>query len=132
MRSSPGRGSWGPVEPLVAANPGLATRFPWARTGPCGPNCTGMGRSALGARRSVVEVCDMAPHDSTVLDLTDEQGLLAADYVEYHPDGVRALLAALNLKPSGAAEVEEVQIFDLAVYRATGDRRLATLFGSAR
>ena len=35
----------------------------------------------------------MAPHDATVLDLTDEQKLLTEDYVEYHPDGVRALLA---------------------------------------
>lgn len=74
----------------------------------------------------------MAPHDSSILDLTDEQGLLAADYAEYHPEGVRALLAALNLKPVGRVDLTEAEIFDLAVYRATGDRRLATLFGSAR
>lgn len=74
----------------------------------------------------------MATHDD-VLDLTDETALLAKDRAEYDLRGVRALLAALNLKPVSGPMVDAVPgaVFDLAVYRATGDRRLATLFGTA-
>jgi hypothetical protein len=72
----------------------------------------------------------MAPHD--LLDLTDEPALLARDRVEYDRDGVRSLLCALQLKPvGGSAGVQHrSEVFDLAVYRATGDRRLASLFGA--
>ena len=78
-----------------------------------------------------------------VLDLTDEQGLLAEDRVTYDPEGVRRLLAALNLKPTVAPapvpaviDAREIvagqaSVFDLAVYRATGDRHLASIFSSA-
>ncbi len=77
----------------------------------------------------------MASHD--LLDLTDEPGLLAQDRVEYDPRGVRQLLSALQLKPVGGSPrkvsdgPDAGAVFDLAVFRATGDRRLATLFGTA-
>lgn len=76
-----------------------------------------------------------ASHD--ILDLTDEATLLAASCDEgpigYDPTGVRALLSALQLKPVSGPMVDlpRGDVFDLAVYRATGDRRLATLFGTA-
>lgn len=84
----------------------------------------------------------MAPHGSShpVLDLTDEAALLAADRARVSdrvavedPDGVRALLSALNLKPvtGPMLDAPKGDVFDLAVYRATGDRRLACLFGTA-
>lgn len=68
------------------------------------------------------------------VDLRDEPGLLAADRAEYDIDGVRALLAAINLQPLGApsTEVEEGEVVDLAVFRATGSRSLARIFGSTR
>ncbi|MEZ5165861.1 MAG: hypothetical protein R2695_04970 [Acidimicrobiales bacterium] len=68
-----------------------------------------------------------------ILDLTDEAALLSADRVELDPRGVRALLSALQLKPVGgpALDAPRGDVFDLAVYRATGDRRLAALFGTA-
>lgn len=71
--------------------------------------------------------------ESRLLDLTDEAGLLARDRATYDPDGVRALLAELNLKPVSGPALDAPcgQVFDLAVYRATGDRRLASLFGTA-
>ncbi|MEM7143236.1 MAG: hypothetical protein AAF548_19600 [Actinomycetota bacterium] len=78
----------------------------------------------------------MAPH-TDILDLTDEAALAADepafDLARYDPRGVRALLSALQLKPvSGPmVDVPKGNVFDLAVYRATGDRRLATLFGTA-
>jgi hypothetical protein len=77
----------------------------------------------------------MASHD--VLDLTDEPRLLAEDRAEYDPRGVRQLLSALQLKPvggssrNGSGGTDTAAVFDLAVFRATGDRRLATLFGTA-
>ncbi len=83
----------------------------------------------------------MTSHD--VLDLTDEAALLADGGVAgtarddlrvgYDETGVRALLSALQLKPvSGPmVDVTKGDVFDLAVYRATGDRRLATIFGTA-
>jgi hypothetical protein len=68
-----------------------------------------------------------------VLDLRDEPSLLARDRVEYDPGGVRDLLFALRLKPAAGAmvDVSRGDVFDLAVYRATGDRHLAALFGAA-
>ena len=72
-----------------------------------------------------------------VIDLTDEAALLCEERVEdridHDPSGMRALLSALNLKPVGGPLVDAPKgdVFDLAVYRATGDRRLATLFGTA-
>ena len=64
------------------------------------------------------------------LDLTDEHGLLCQDYAERHPDGTRALLAALNLQPGGHQADEPVgRVFDLGIYRATGSRRLASILG---
>lgn len=78
-----------------------------------------------------------------VLDLTDEAALLADGddggsvrddlRVGYDRTGVRALLSALQLKPVSGPMVDEPKgdTFDLAVYRATGDRRLATIFGTA-
>lgn len=66
------------------------------------------------------------------LDLTDEQGLLAEDYAEQHPEGTRALLAALNLKVPGTADAHDRgERFDFAVFKATGDRHLASIFGRA-
>ena len=84
----------------------------------------------------------MAPHtphlvDASILDLTDEAALLAEtgteERVGYDPRGVRSLLSALQLKPVSGPMVDTPKgnVFDLAVYRATGDRRLATLFGTA-
>jgi len=72
-----------------------------------------------------------------VLDLTDETALFTSshdeDRVDHDPTGVRALLSALQLKPVSGPMVDTVKsdVFDFAVYQATGDRRLATLFGTA-
>lgn len=73
----------------------------------------------------------MASHD--VLDLTNEAALLAEDRVEYDPCGMRTLLSALQLKPASGPMVDAPSgdVFDLAVYRATGDRHLASIFGTA-
>lgn len=65
------------------------------------------------------------------LDLTDEEGLLAEDFAERNPQGTRALLAALNLRIPGAPQEPRADVFDMAVFRATGDRHLATIFGRA-
>lgn len=67
------------------------------------------------------------------LDLRDEAGLLAADRAEYDIDAVRALLAAINLQPVGAptGSAHHAEVMDLAIYRATGSRRLAQIFGNA-
>lgn len=78
----------------------------------------------------------MATHgtpDTSVLDLTDEAGLHAEHRVAYDRDGVRSLLAELNLRPVAGPAIDAPRgdVFDLAVYRATGDRRLASLFGTA-
>ncbi len=65
------------------------------------------------------------------LDLTDESAMLCRDYAERNPEGTRALLAALNLQPTGHQADEPTRhVFDLGVYRATGCRRLASIFGS--
>lgn len=69
------------------------------------------------------------------LDLRDETGLLAADTAEYDIDGVRALLAAINLQPVGRSENEEgleAEVMDLAIFRATGSLSLARIFGPSR
>lgn len=77
----------------------------------------------------------MAPQH--VIDLTDEAALHAVHpgerRVDYDLTGMRAVLSALQLKPVGGPMVDAPKgdVFDLAVYRATGDRRLATLFGTA-
>lgn len=63
------------------------------------------------------------------LDLTDEAGLLVENWVGMNPDGVRSLLAALNLSNLEAPEHEvDAPIYDLAIYRATGSAHLAELF----
>lgn len=73
----------------------------------------------------------MASHD--IIDLTDERSLFAAERIDVDIDGMRSLLSALQLKPVSGPMVDAPRgdVFDLAVYRATGDRRLATLFGTA-
>jgi hypothetical protein len=68
---------------------------------------------------------------SATLDLTDEQALLAEAEVEYHPAGVRNLLAALNLRSPAAAPADETVVIDMAVYRATANAHLATIFSAA-
>ncbi|MFT5200688.1 MAG: hypothetical protein ACI9C1_000052 [Candidatus Aldehydirespiratoraceae bacterium] len=67
------------------------------------------------------------------IDLTNETALLAKDRVENDTPGIRALLCALQLKPVSGPMVDTPKgnVLDLAVYRATGDRRLATIFGTA-
>ena len=75
----------------------------------------------------------MAPHLQLLtpidIDLTDEQGLLAEDLAERDPQESRARLAALNLQTAGApAGDDRAERFDFAVYKATGDHRLASLF----
>jgi len=66
------------------------------------------------------------------LDLTNESGMLCEDYAERNPDGTRALLAALNLQPGGRpADPSLGPVFDIGIYRATGSRRLASIFGAA-
>ena len=78
---------------------------------------------ALAADGSATEIVE--------LDLRDEDQLLAADRAEYDIDGVRALLAAINLQPvSAPSESRDVEVMDLAIYRATGSRSLARIFGS--
>ena len=81
-------------------------------------------------------VAPIALDDRTVvdLDLRDEETLLAGDRAEYDVEGVRALLAAINLQPSwgaAAAQERDAEIMDLAIFRATGSRSLARIFGSA-
>ncbi len=72
--------------------------------------------------------------DAFDVDLRDEDELLAADRAEYDIDGVRALLAAINLQPVGSPSslLREGEVVDLAVFRATGSRSLARIFGSTR
>jgi hypothetical protein len=77
----------------------------------------------------------MAAHLEVVppveLDLTDEHGLLTEDYAEYNADGVRNLLAALNLRVPGAPTEREAVVIDMAIYAATGNAHLATIFSAA-
>ncbi len=77
----------------------------------------------------------MAAHLEVVppveLDLTDEHGLLAEDHAEYNADGVRNLLAALNLRAPGAPTDREAVVIDMAIYAATGNAHLATIFSAA-
>lgn len=69
---------------------------------------------------------------AVILDLTDEEGLAVQHYAEYDRNGVRSLLAALNLRAHGGEPPVEADVFDISVFRATGDRHLASLFGTAR
>jgi len=63
------------------------------------------------------------------LDLTDGWGLLAPDYAEANPEGVAALLSALNLADvPGVEPPDAAAVLDLAIYRATGSAHLAELF----
>lgn len=69
------------------------------------------------------------------LDLRDEERLRAAHRAEYDVDGMRALLAAVNLQPASAAPVltgSPADVTDLAVFRATGSLSLARIFASGR
>lgn len=70
-----------------------------------------------------------SPH---ILDLTDSAELDAGVRGGYHKDGVREVLAALQLRPVSGPMVDlpRGDVFDLAVYRATGDHHLASIFGS--
>jgi hypothetical protein len=70
---------------------------------------------------------------TTILDLTDEAALLAEDRAACDPARVRSRLAELNLQTVGgpAPDARRGEVVDLAVYRATGDLRLASLFGAA-
>ncbi len=65
------------------------------------------------------------------LDLTDEAALLAEDTAEHDPQVTRARLAALNLRNPAAPQGPRAEVFDAAIFRATGDRHLAGLFGRA-
>jgi hypothetical protein len=66
------------------------------------------------------------------IDLRDEAALLAADRAEFDIAGVRALLAAINLQPVGSSidSGQHGEVMDLAIYRATGSRTLARIFGN--
>lgn len=116
--------NWGPGEPCDV---GRAHRI--------GVVSGWMGRSALGRDRRADDTLLMATHGTVqdIIDLTDEAAILTEERVVHDPRGVRALLSALNLKPVSGPMVDAPKgnVFDLAVYRATGDRRLATLFGTA-
>lgn len=84
----------------------------------------GLELAATGTDRSVLDV-----------DLRDEQRLLAVERAEYDIEGVRALLAAVNLRPVGAATAanpDAAEVMDLAIFRATGSRELARLFPPLR
>ena len=65
------------------------------------------------------------------LDLTDEVGLLAEDAADNDLQATRSRLAALNLQNPALASGAGAVVFDAAIYRATGDRHLASLFGRA-
>ena len=65
------------------------------------------------------------------LDLRDEERFLAVGSAEYDPEGVRMLLAAINLQPSVPAAVDvDADVTDLAIFRATGSLEMARVFGS--
>jgi len=66
------------------------------------------------------------------LDLRDQETLLAGDRAEYDIEGVRALLAAINLQPAGGpvdSDDRDAEVVDLAIFRATGSLSLARIFG---
>ncbi len=72
---------------------------------------------------------DVGDASDLSLDLTDESGLLVENWVDRNPNGVRSLLAALNLSNLDQSEPDrDAPIFDLAIYRATGSTHLAELF----
>ncbi|MEM9467052.1 MAG: hypothetical protein AAGA90_16895 [Actinomycetota bacterium] len=70
----------------------------------------------------------IAPVD---LDLTDEAGLLAEDRADNDLQTTRARLAALNLRNPAQPSGPQATVFDATIYRVTGDRHLASLFGRA-
>ncbi len=69
------------------------------------------------------------------LDLTNEHGMLCADFAERNPEGTRALLAALNLQiPGASVEADVLTVadgFEMAVFEATGCPELASIFAKA-
>jgi len=72
---------------------------------------------------------DVGSTSDLSLDLTDESGLLVENWVDRNPNGVRSLLAALNLTNLDQPEPDrDAPVFDLAIYRATGNAHLAELF----
>lgn len=112
---------------------GLAACFWMVLDGSSEPNPPGMVRSALSQRCRDDDSQFMAPDEDRViyLDLANESGMLCEDYAERNPDGTRTLLAALNLQPGGRPADEPVGcVFDIGIYRATGSRRLASIFGT--
>ena len=67
------------------------------------------------------------------IDLRDEELLHAMLDAEFDVERVRAALYAINLQTTvGALEPGSSVVFDLAVYRSTGSRRLAAMFGPVR
>lgn len=135
MPSLLGRERWGPNSP-----------------GDCGANgATGPGRhgdlwaiptvlgrdgpfASMERTGGVPKPLDMQRHLRVVpspVDTSREVGLPIEELVELHPEGVRRLLAALDLQNPAAQREAEGAVIDLAVYRATRDRRLAGLFGPA-
>ena len=63
------------------------------------------------------------------LDLTDGSGALVEDFADSNPEGVRLLLAALDLTSGDRVlPADSAPVFDLAMYRATGSVHLAELF----
>lgn len=65
----------------------------------------------------------------TTLDLTDDTGRLADNFADENPEGVAALLSALDLAdvPTGESP-QRAAVLDLAIYRATGSTHLAEAF----
>jgi len=63
------------------------------------------------------------------LDLTHVTGRLADNFADENPEGVAALLSALDLVDMSAGESPpEAAVLDLAIYRATGSTHLAEAF----
>lgn len=116
--------------------PGRAAPSRRPEAGPSAPNETGMGRSTLGPTVSRGDIRVMAHHlklvSSVDVDLTDENGLPVESHAEFNVDGVRNLLAALNLKaPGGSLGEPDGIVIDMSIYRATGNAHLATIFSAA-
>lgn len=65
------------------------------------------------------------------LDLTDESALLAEDTADNDLQATRTRLAALNLRNPAQPSGPVATVFDATIYRVTGDRHLASLFGRA-
>lgn len=70
--------------------------------------------------------------DFDEIDLRDEELLHAMLDAEFDIERVRAALHAINLQTTaGAIDTVSHVVFDLAVFRSTGSRRLAAMFGPA-